>query len=52
MIKEVMHLLNYDFCAEIALVLFLVAFALVGIKTALTSKAEIKHQSEIPLADD
>ncbi|MCR9229469.1 hypothetical protein [Gimesia chilikensis] len=52
MIKEVMRLLNYDFCAEIALVLFLIAFALVGIKVALTSKAEIKHQSEIPLSDD
>ncbi|WP_155362357.1 hypothetical protein [Gimesia benthica] len=41
MIKEVMRLLNYDFCAEIALVLFLIAFALVGIKVALTSKVEI-----------
>ncbi|WP_417387381.1 hypothetical protein [Gimesia sp.] len=52
MIKQVLHLLNYDFCAEIALVLFLIAFALVGIKTAVTSPSEIKHQSEIPLADD
>ncbi|QDT26599.1 hypothetical protein [Gimesia panareensis] len=52
MIKEVMRLLNYDFCAEIALVLFLFAFGLVAIRTTLTSKAEIKHQSEIPLSDD
>lgn len=52
MIKEVMRLLNYDFCAEIALVLFAVAFILVIVKTALTSKTEIKHQSEIPLSDD
>jgi hypothetical protein len=52
MIKEVMHQLNYDFCAEVALMLFLVAFTLVGIKTALTSKREAKHQSEIPLSDD
>tara|TARA_R110002111_G_scaffold153375_1_gene220104 strand:- start:34758 stop:34916 length:159 start_codon:yes stop_codon:yes gene_type:complete len=52
MIKEVIKQLNYDFFAEGALVLFLIAFALVGIKTALTSKRETKHQSEIPLSDD
>lgn len=52
MIKQVMELLNYDYCAEIALVLFLIAFILVIIKTTFTSKKEIKHQSEIPLSDD
>ncbi|MCA9015408.1 MAG: hypothetical protein KDA77_08770 [Planctomycetaceae bacterium] len=52
MIKQVMQLLNYDYCAEVALVLFLIAFTLVMIKTALTSKKEIQHQSEIPLSDD
>ena len=52
MIKQVMELLNYDYCAEIALVLFLIAFILVILKTVLTSKKVIKHQSEIPLSDD
>lgn len=51
MIKDVLHTLNYELCAEVALVLFVGSFLVVLLQTWLSRPEDIRQQAEIPLTD-
>jgi len=50
-IKDVLQTLNYELCAEIALVLFVGSFFLVLLQTWLSRPEDIRQQADIPLTD-
>lgn len=51
MIKQVLHSMDYSTVAEIALVLFFLAFVLTTLHTLLRSKSEILEAAQLPLED-
>lgn len=51
MIRELMKYLDASFCAEAALVLFLVVFIAVSLRALLTRGYVASQQAAIPLSD-
>ena len=51
MIKQVLNSMDYSTVAEIALVLFFLAFALATLHTLLRSKKEVLEAAQLPLED-
>lgn len=51
MIREVLQNVSYGWLATAALLLFVLAFTAVSIKTWLTTKSEADQQADIPLSD-
>ena len=51
MIQEALSNFDYSFCAVMALVLFLIAFFLIGFKAFFTSREETQTQANLPLSD-
>jgi len=51
MIKDVLQTLNYEICAEVALLLFVGSFLVVLLQTWLTRPEEARQQADIPLTD-
>ncbi len=51
MIKDVVSFLDYSFCAEISLAIFVTVFFAVSIRTMLTSRKDSHRMAMIPLED-
>ena len=51
MLKEVLRSLDYSDCAEVALVLFVIAFALMLMSTLRLSREATDKFASIPLSD-
>lgn len=51
MIGDVLQNVSYGWLATLALVLFVIAFVSVGIKTWFTAAEETDRQANIPLSD-
>lgn len=51
MIREVMKYIDASFCAEAALILFLLVFLAVSMRAMLTRKSVINQHAIIPLSD-
>ena len=51
MIQDALDNINYTWFAVIALVLFVSAFLLIGLKAFFTSRDEIDKQANLPLTD-
>lgn len=51
MIRELMKYLDASFCAEVALVLFLVVFLATTVRAFMTRNVLASEQAAIPLSD-
>lgn len=51
MIREILRAVDYSSTATIALVLFVMVFVAVGIKTFFTSQRVTNRQADLPLSD-
>ena len=52
MIKGLLHYLNYGIFSELALVMFMLIFIAIVIRTLRTSSDQINYESRIVLRDD
>ncbi len=52
MIRDVLGSLDYSLCAEISLVLFLMVFIAVSLRTLMTNRHSTSACAELPLQDN
>ena len=51
MIRDLLGWLDYSLCAEIALALFVAAFAMILLRLFITPRSEMERCAALPLAD-